>query len=560
MQRFIALVLIWVVILTACESPPENPSGPPTPTLTTDTQPTATIDTAQLISELPQVQEEPTFISVSQFPVAVIGAAGAQRPAYISVEMAGFDIAELTWQIGRYEEDCNRLLSMGQILPQDGESWPDGVHQASFSWTAAGFFIGDGERADFVYVQMNDSSAMIGGRFRSSSTGETVDANLLVDPAANRLLSLQTTAGQPLTPAPGDGFQLFDRCLAADDSIQSEPGVELIYLAGEQFHFDQRPLTTGDYFLHLAARNDENGATSRADFQVDNDFLLPDYQVYLNPEYGFQFLYPDDWQTPQLQNGRLVTGDDTTTQTVTIHPDRSGSAPADLKNLALSQFGNVTVLFEDQISIDNIGALWTAYGYGGADGQHTGILLTFIRDGVGFTVDMDGLQTAEEQTISLMNTFVENWLFRPDITGPRARGWTASVFDDLAMPVKTTYYQEELGNGWRRYAVGDGISFLAVRTEPLRRTRLSNVVEQWRDVAGRGVEEFAISEDYEFVLNGREWIRTDFAYVGEGSLQIQGFVVVTEIDDQAVVFWAEMPITRYEEQSAQFWLSLASLR
>jgi hypothetical protein len=35
---------------------------------------------------------------------------------------------------------------------------------------------------------------------------------------------------------------------------------------------------------------------------------------------------------------------------------------------------------------------------------------------------------------------------------------------------------------------------------------------------------------------------------------------VTEIDDQAVIFWAEMPITRYDEQSAQFWLSLASLR
>jgi hypothetical protein len=159
-----------------------------------------------------------------------------------------------------------------------------------------------------------------------------------------------------------------------------------------------------------------------------------------------------------------------------------------------------------------------------------------------------------------MNTFVENWLFRPDITGPRATDWTAAVFDNLAMPVKTTYFHEELANGWRRFTVGDGLSFLAVRTEQVRRGRLSNVVEQWRDVAGRGVEEFAISDDYEFVLNSREWIRTDFAYVGEGSLQIQGFVVVTEIDDQAVIFWAEMPITRYDEQSAQFWLSLASLR
>jgi hypothetical protein len=403
---------------------------------------------------------------------------------------------------------------------------------------------------------------MIGGRFRQASTGETADANLLVDPTGTRITGLQSTARQPLTAVAGDGFQLFDRCLEADGSIRSVLGVELLFLEGGQLNLDRRPLTTGDYFLHLVASSQENNAASTTDFPVNNDFLIPDYQVYLNTDYGFQFLYPAGWRIPQLQDGRLITTDNTGTaiQTVTIHPDMGGLAPADLKNLALSQFGNVTILFEDQVSIGGTGALWTAYGYTGSDGAHTGVLLTFIRDGVGYTVDMDGPQTAEDQTINLMNTLVETWLFRPDITGPRAREWVPAIFDNLAMPVKAAYFQEELNNGWRRFTVGDGMSFLAVRSERLARNDLSDVVEQWRDVAARGVEEFAISDDYTFSLNGREWTRTDFAYVGEGSLQIQGFMMAAEITDRAVIFWAEMPITRYEEQSAQFLLSLAGRR
>lgn len=557
--RIIFLFLFF--ILAACQTPPDDPAVPPTPTLTTDAQPTATVDTATLIRELSQVQEAPSYISISHFPVAVTESASAQRPAYISVEMAGFDISELAWQIGRYTENCNRLIGTGKILPDNAETWPDGVHQANFTWPAIGYFLSDGERAEFVYLQITESARMIGGRFTSASTGQTTDANILVDSAANRIIGLQSTTGLTITPNAGDSFQVFDRCLLADDAIQSNLGVELIFQDGGQLDLELRPLTTGNYFLQLVASSLTNSATSRTDFAVQNDFLLPDYQVYINTVYGFQFLYPTAWQRPQLQDGRLVTGDNATTQTITIHPDMNGRAPADLKNLALSQFGNVTILFEDQVSIDNnTGALWTVYGYNAANGSHTGILLAFIRDGIGYTVDMDSLETAEAQTIALMNTFIDNWLFRPDITNPSANEWAPILFDGLAMPVKTTYYQQELTNGWRRLSIGDANSFLAFRVEPLGRSRLSSVVDQWRDVAARGVDEFAISDDYEFVLNGREWVRTDFAYEGQGSLQIQGFVMVTEIDDRAVVFWAEMPITRFEEQSAEFLLSLAGLR
>jgi hypothetical protein len=278
--------------------------------------------------------------------------------------------------------------------------------------------------------------------------------------------------------------------------------------------------------------------------------------------YGFQFLYPADWQPPQLQDARLVTSDSSGSAdlTVTVHPDMNNRAASDLKNLALAQFGNVAVLFEDQISVGDSGALWTAYGYSGADGPHTGVLLVFVRDGVGYTVDMDGLQTAEAQTVELMNTFAENWLFRPDITAPRAREWVTADFDGLTMPVIATYYEDELDNGWRRFSVGDGISFLAVRSEALTGEELSDIVGRWQEVVSRGVTDIAISEDYIFSLNGRDWTRTDFDYMGEGDLEIQGFIMAAEINGRAVVFWAEMPITRYEEQSAQFLLSLAGVR
>jgi hypothetical protein len=549
-----------VFILAACNQTPGGSATSPAATLSADAGPAQQVEVTPLPETFSPVEEEPTYISISRFPVAVIEAASAQSPAYVSVEMAGFDISELAWQVGHYEEGCNHLVGVGKILPEAGDTWPDGVHQASFSWPAAGFFLGDGERADFVYLEETGSARMISGRFRKAG-GEAVDANLLVDPAASRITGVESTTGTMLSAAAGDSFQLYDRCLEADDSIRPLPGVELFFLEGGQLNFELRPLTTGNYFLRLTAGSADNIASSRADFQVNNDFLVPEHQVYLNTEYGFQFLYPAGWQSPQMQDGRLVTGDGGgTTQTVTIHPDRGGASPADLKNLALSQFGNVTILFEDQVSVDGTGALWTAYGYDGPDGPHTGILLAFVRDGVGYTVDLDGREPAEAQTILLMNTLVENWRFRPDITGPRARDWTAALFDDLAMPVMTTYYQEELSNGWRRYTVGDGVSFLAVRSQSLSRDDLSDVFDHWREVAARGAADFRMSEEYEFLLNGREWLRTDFAYLGEGSLQIQGFVMAAEINNRAVVFWAEMPITRYDEQSAQFLLSLAGLR
>ena len=227
---------------------------------------------------------------------------------------------------------------------------------------------------------------------------------------------------------------------------------------------------------------------------------------------------------------------------------------------ALTQFGDVTVLYENEVPVDDTGALWTAYGYEGPDGPHTGILLAFIHDDVGYTVDLDGLETAEQQTINLMSILSDTWLFRPDIVAPRAREWQAFLFDDLAMPVQASYYQQELENGWLRFSVGDGISFLAARTIPLGRDDLSDVVKHWRDVATRGVTDFTMSEDYPFTLNEREWSRTDFVYEREDGMQIQGFILVAEFDDRAVVFWAEMPISRYPSQSAQFLLSVAGLR
>lgn len=559
MKRGIEQLGLWIligllVLLTACEGQPEGAAVSLTPA------PTAAAEAGET-AILSPVEREPTYTSISEFPVAVMDTAGAQQPAFIPIEMAGFGISELTWQIGRYEEGCNQLVAAGQITPETSPTWPDGVHQANFSWPAVGYFLSDNERADFAYIETEGEGRIINGRFRQGSSGETVEAHLLVEPSGNGVIGLQSADGQSLTAAAGDAFQLFGHCLESDGSIRSVPGVELIFPEGGALNLTQRPLASGDYFLRLEAGGTENSASSLTNFPVNNDALLPDHQVYLNTNYGFQFLYPADWQTPQFQGTRLITADSagTTTLTITIHPDMTGRAAGDLKNLALSQFGNVAVLFEDQVSVGGSGALWTAYGYNAADGPHTGVLLVFVHDGVGYTVDLDGLETAESQTIALMNTFAQNWLFRPDITAPRAREWVEATFDGLAMPVMATYYQEVLDNGWRRFSVGDGVSFMAVRTEALSGDDLSEIVGRWRDVVGRGAADFAISEGYSMVLNGQDWTRTDFAYRGEGDSETRGFVIAAEIDGRAIIFWAEMPDARYEEQSAQFLLSLAGL-
>jgi hypothetical protein len=206
------------------------------------------------------------------------------------------------------------------------------------------------------------------------------------------------------------------------------------------------------------------------------------------------------------------------------------------------------------------GGLWTAYGYEASDGSHTGVLLAFNRDGIGYSVDVDGLASAEALTLELMKVLAESWVFRPDVTRQQDNVWTWTSIEQVMMPVWTDYYQEELANGWRRFSVRDGISFMAIRLEPGGQSDLSSLVTQWRNTAGNGVADFAGSQVYPFPLNDREWTRTDFSYLGEGSLEIRGFVMAAEVNGRILVAWAEFPVTRFEEQSALFLLSLASLR
>jgi hypothetical protein len=558
----VSLLVCLLGLLAACSEDPADTA------VSSTTSPAATAETPEpdAPASLPQVATVPTYKSVSQFPVAIIDSASAQRPAYAVVEMAGFNIAELTWQIGRYDDGCNRLVSMGVIRPDnegsDSAFWQDGVHRENFSWPAVGHFLGDGEQGDFVFVESSGTTSGINGRYRSATGGEEVEARLLVDQTGRQLVGLESTSGERLTAVAGDTFQIFERCLESDGSIRSVPGLVLPFLEGGQLELFMEPAHTGDYFLHLTARGLENSASSTTDFPVDNDVILTDYQTYLNVEYGFQFLYPEAWQLPQEANSRIVTTDAarTTRLTIITHPDMSGRNPDDLKNQTLAQFGDVSILYEDQVSIGDTGALWSAYGYTGQNGAHTGIILTFIRDSVGYTVDLDGLQTAEAETISLMNSLARNWRFRPDIIAPRAMAWTTASFDGLEMPVKANYYQEELDNGWRRFTVGDGMSFMAVRTASLGRDDIEDQLEYWQEVIERGVANFAVGDGYTLTLDEREWSRIDFAYVGEGALTIQGFLMAAEMDDQAVIYWVEVPETRYEEQSDVFLVSLAGLR
>ncbi len=554
---------VWIFVcllswLVACDGELNSTAVPPAQT--TSAEPTETAEPLPLS----QIGTVPTDIFISQFPVSLIGTASAQRPAFISIEMAGFNVSELSWQIGRYEGSCNRLVAMGLIAPNDSSEgatqWLDGAHQADFSWPAVDHFLSDGESGGFVQVQATSTIGLISGRYRSALSGEVVAANLLMDLDSADIVGLQTPSGESLTAAAGDGFQLFQRCLESDGTIRSVPGIEIRFFEGGQLNLTQEPLPSGDFFLHLTASGPENSVSSTTDFPVDNDTLVPDREVYLDTDYGFQFLYPAGWSAPQAVDTRVITGDDSTSLTVTTHPDLAGKTPSDLKNQALAQFGNVPILFEDQISIGDAGALWTAYGYTGNDGSHTGILLTFIKDDIGYTIDLDGLETAEAQTISQMNALAESWLFRPDITALRALEWTTVAFDGLLMPVKANYYQEELDNGWRRFTVGDGMSFMAVRTEALAATDMAGQIDRWIEVASREVADFAVSDHYPFSLNGREWTRADFAYEGEGELRIQGAFLVAEVNGGTVIYWIEIPETRYEEQTAEFLLSLAGLR
>ncbi len=407
--------------------------------------------------------------------------AGIQNPAYMDVEITGQDIQNVLLVAGRYENGLQHLLQYDFLLPEpttlpDGSQlyeWRDGLHKDFFVWQTDSTYLydanGNGDFAAMFPSEYNSPLYTIQGRYRRAGSDTYFDANLVFDTQQGVLSGVWTyqaearSAPNELFPEPGDEFQIYNLLMDAQGNVTAEPGTTVTFDNNRQVYYAWQTLPSDNYFLGFSATSISGESTYDVrDFQVNNDNLLSGYRAYLDPYLGFQFLYPDSWFAPSYSDGHLFTSDNSgnTVMNLYLYPNAGGTSPNALKQETLAAFGNPELAFENDITIGGTAATGTVYTYEGSNGAHTGFLLTFVQNGVGYVLDIDGPTTAEETTSQIVATFIDSWVFQPVGFGlPGSVGETAVPAPAPAEETTVNLYQDsfDTAGSWG-VGSGDGVN------------------------------------------------------------------------------------------------------
>lgn len=506
---------------------------------------------------------------------------GVQNPAYMDFDIVGRNIENVVIFASRVEENGRfRLFEYDNLIPEptllpDGTEiieWRDGVHEDFYVWNSIDTYLYDSAgNGDFVVMwptEFGSSLFTVQGQFRRADTGAVFDANLVFDHATGQLTRIwsyqaDNKAGvAELFAQSGDAFQLFSLYMDDAQTVTRELGPTLFFDEQGLLYFDRRPLPSGSYqFGFLAENVAGDTAVATTSLTVNNDALLDGYNAYLDPYLGFQFLYPNSWFRPTYDNTLLYTSQRNGSQQfqLTLYPDLDTAVDAQaLKTQALTQFGPVDILFEEEIEIADITAYRTAYGYQRPDGaERTGIFLTFVNDQTGFVVDLDAPLEEELQTINTMAQLAQSWQFAAPGFAIEPGLWSTVQFEDFAVAQPADFAYSEF-NGWQRFSSGQHI-FVALRAKPLIGAASQRLAQLVID-AGAGVQNFVAEEAYLFGLGGHVWHRVDFAYTGADDTPLWGYIMLRTENGQEIVAWAEAPSTLFNQlETAVFLTMIADL-
>jgi hypothetical protein len=191
------------------------------------------------------------------------------------------------------------------------------------------------------------------------------------------------------------------------------------------------------------------------------------------------------------------------------------------------------------IGTEALGGLRTAYGYESPEnGPRTGVFLTFLEDGVGYVVDMDGPRTEETTTLAYVNTIAATWQFLPERLGFGPELWSVLNVGEFRMHYPNELAYQEFNN-WHRFAA-DAQTFAAVRVQTAGRTP-AEVMTGLLQTASEGVAGFTAAEPQRLYYGGYLWERNDFSYTDANGSVIRGMLLSRQENGTEIAFWAEAP-------------------
>ena len=491
----------------------------------------------------------------------------ATQPALLRAELFAHRVATVAQVAEQEEADGRRVLRQNRIIQPAAQTlpggtaatlWADGRHESLFAWEPMGDYLSDAAGAgDFVPLTPVDSSPVgaqsaVAGLFRRAAAPRAQEATLVFAPGAtlSHLWVAATTGGGArligdARPAPGDVFQPSRLISRSDGTLSAEPGVSLVYDDTAALTLSARPLPGGNYTVGLRLTAlDGTPLAATQPLTVDPAQATTGFRAHVDTPNSAQFLYPADWLPPATQEGvtftRNISG--TAQLQVRAYPGWAGDLAA-LQDEVLSTFGQVSVLQQEPTTVGPaeaaVEAVRTAYGYNSAEqGPRTGAFLTFLKDGVGFVVDLDGPREAEATTVATLDTIAATWQFLPPRLGFGPEPWSTLNVGDFRLRYPANFAYEEY-NTWQRFAA-DSQTFVAVRVQPAGRTP-AEAMAGLLATAAEGVTGFTADEPQRFFYAGRVWERNDFSYSDANGNPVRGLLLSRQEGETEIAVWAEAP-------------------
>ncbi len=486
------------------------------------------------------------------------------NPALMRSEVTGQRLSEVALVADQEAADGRRVLRQYQpvepaplTLPggTNATFWRDGRHESLIIWDATAAYLADAAGAgDFVVLRPVDPSSIgsqliAAGRFRPGGGEVGLTATAVFnefDAAAQRLwttaaVSSGTNLVGEVGPLAGDVFQVDTLFVRPDGATTAEPGVALVFDDAPAIYRSTRPLPAGRYAVGMRTQLPTGESVQAVQpLTVDPAGAAAGFRAFVDAGNNAQFLYPADWLPPVPQEEVTFTSNISGTAQMQIryYPGWTADLAA-LQAEVLTTFGEVSILLQEPtvVGAESVPAQRTAYGYESADqGARTGMFLTFLKDNVGYVVDLDAPRDQEAATLATINTVAATWQFLAERLGFGPESWSALNIGNYRLSYPNRFAYQEFNN-WHRFAA-DARTFVAVRIQPAGRSP-AEAMTGLLQTAAEGVAGFTADEPQRLFYGGYLWERNDFRYTDADGANVAGLLLSRVEGETEIAVWAE---------------------
>lgn len=521
---------------------------------------------------------EAPFVAVS---AGIDQPVSSSQPAVVQSEVVGQQIQSVDFVTSLETSDGRRLLLQREQVPSPPTTrqveppaylWPDGRQTSGFIWDSiAGYLYDSAGTSETVALRTVNQAPGPGqlvspGQFGRANSA-ALESATLVFPLSNEVPSHiwhEASANgsslyHQLLARPGDSFTPALQLLDDGGRLELEPGARLEFDESAALYRSARPLQDGAYsvgVLGVALGGQSN--LSSVQVTVDSETAVEGFRSYVDGVNNLRFLYPVTWTTPAIVGDTVEASaqDGSTRMRLQRFPEWAADSAALNQDVAAT-FGPIALLFQDEVTLGGVEdqtARRTVYGYDSVDqGTRTGVLLTFVQDGTGFAIDIDGPQTDEATTLAVSEMLANSWQRLPSDNILNA--WTSITVEGQRIPYPSILAYQEL-NGWHRLS-DTPQSFVAVRVQPAART-IPEATTALLATAAEGVVDFTPNPTEQRFFAGHLWDQTTFTYRGADNEPVFGLLLLRQGPGQEIAVWAESPAAGGTEAFARTVLAIAS--